>query len=193
MDLAVTHIHRSVCVVHAIPHDLIVVHQNTANGSFAWLNSLLALCLNEHISILRHQRVSYHQQGLFHEITMFRTLQGVTLELHGQFEIYLLAYVRLLRFNWLGSSAWWGISWSRSEVRRGKEQWHPKFQREVDQLWTKIQDPTLIQWTFASMDTWSRPGISYISWISRISILKNFNLFSTFPIYVCTHAEFIHM
>jgi hypothetical protein len=59
-----------------------------------------------------------------------------------------------------------GISWSRSEVRRGKEQWHPKFQREVDQLWTKIQDPTLIQWTFASMDTWSRPGISYISWIS---------------------------
>jgi hypothetical protein len=34
----------------------------------------------------------------------------------------------------------------------------------------------LIQWTFASMDTWSRPGISYISWISRISILKNFNI-----------------
>lgn len=41
------------------------------------------------------KRFTYHQQGLFHEIPMSRILRhdGVTLELHSQFEFFIFLYM----------------------------------------------------------------------------------------------------
>ena len=42
-EFYITHIHRSIGVIHAKPHNLVVVHQNTAHRGFVQLDSLLPL------------------------------------------------------------------------------------------------------------------------------------------------------
>lgn len=39
----VTHIHRSIRVIHANPHNLVIVYQNTADRGFVQFNCLFAL------------------------------------------------------------------------------------------------------------------------------------------------------